>query len=311
MLSLATNVALGFDLQAHRGGRGLMPENTLAAFARALQIGVTTLEMDAAMTRDGIVVISHDPRLNPAFTRGPDGHWLAGTTPAIRDLGIRELQQYDVGRLKPYSRYGQRFRQQTAVPGTRIPRLSEVFELVNNSGNTQVRFNIETKINPHNPEQTWPGKALVEAVLKEVQKAGMEKRVSLQSFDWHTLQYAQQLAPEIPTSYLSAEQKWLNNIERDSVGASPWTTGLDFIDFTTSLPNMIARAGGTIWSPYHKEVDTSLITEAHRLGLNVIVWTVNKKSRAARLMDMGVDGIITDYPDRIRQLMLNRGMDLP
>ena len=308
---LTTSAAQGFDLQGHRGARGLMPENTLPAFARALSIGVTTLEMDTAMTRDGVVVISHDPRLNPAFTRGPDGNWLSGETPLIRDLSAAELSRYDVERLNPDSRYARRFRNQLAVDGTRIPRLMEVFTLVKNSGNDQVRFNIETKIDPTRPQLTWPENTLVEAVIQVIRKAGMSKRVILQSFDWRTLRHAQVIAPEIPTSYLSAEQSWLNNIERGQSGTSAWTAGLDIDDFDGSLPRMIARAGGAIWSAYHKEVNAKTIDEAHQLGLKVVVWTVDDIHSAGQLMEMGVDGIITDYPDRIRELMKARGMQLP
>ncbi len=308
---ISANVAFGFDLEAHRGGRGLMPENTLPAFSRALHIGVDTLEMDAAMTRDGVVVISHDPRLNPAFTRAPDGLWLPRPTPLIRDLGVSELSRYDVGRLNPDSRYGRKFQHQQPIDGTQIPRLSDVFGLVKKFGNNHVRFSIEIKINPKRPLETWPGESLADAVLKEIKKAGMSDRVSLQSFDWHTLQYIQQIAPKIPTSYLSAEQPWLDNIERDKGKSSPWTAGLNFIDFNTSLPDMIARAGGAIWSPFYQEVDASNLAEAHDLGLKVIVWTVNDKGLASQLMDMGVDGIISDYPDKIRQLMKDRGMGLP
>ena len=308
---LITTTAQGLELQGHRGARGLAPENTLPAFARALSIGVTTLELDIAMTRDKVVVVSHDPRLNPALTRGPDGRWLTGTTPLIRELSAAQLATYDVGRLHPDARYARRFPNQTPVDGTRIPRLMEVFDLVKISGNDQVRFNIETKINPNHPELTWPVKDMVDALLAVIRKAGMSKRVVLQSFDWRTLIYAQRVAPQIPTSYLSAEQRWLDNIERGLAGTSPWTAELDIDDYRGSLPQMIAKAGGAIWSAYRKELDARKIAEAHELGLTVVVWTVNDTQQAAELMDMGVDGIISDYPDRIRQLMGERGMALP
>lgn len=310
-LLLSASTAQGLELQGHRGARGLLPENTLPAFARALSIGVSTLELDVAMTRDKVVVVSHNPRLNTDLTRGPDGRWLTGATPAIRELSAAELATYDVGRLDPDSRYARRFKDQAAVDGTRIPRLMEVFDLVKKSGNTQVRFNIETKLYPNEPELTWPVKDMVDAVIAVIRKAGMSDRVVLQSFDWRSLIYAQQIAPEIPTSYLSVEQRWLNNIESGRAGTSPWTADLDIDDFQGSLPQMIAKAGGAIWSPYHKEVDARKIAEAHDLGLKVIVWTVNDTQRAAELIEMGVDGIISDYPDRIRQLMSERGMKLP
>ncbi len=145
---LLTSSALAFDLIGHRGARGLAPENTLPSFARALSLGVTVLELDTAITKDGVIVISHDPSLNPNITRDKDGKWLAKPGPAIHSLTFNELQQYDVGRLKPNTNYAKSFPEQKSVDGTRIPRLADLFALVKKSGNEQVRFNIELKVSP-------------------------------------------------------------------------------------------------------------------------------------------------------------------
>ena len=141
-----------FDLQGHRGARGLAPENTLAAFAKALEIGVTTLETDLAVTRDGVFVLSHDPVLNPDIVRGPDGKWLAAPGPAINTLTLAELKRFDVGRLKPAA--SMRGSSPTRRPSTaqRIPTLAELFELAETSGKPP-RFNIETKLSPDKPER--------------------------------------------------------------------------------------------------------------------------------------------------------------
>src|SRR5947207_1788506 len=149
----ATSVA-AFDLQGHRGARGLAPENTLVAFAKGLAIGVTTLEMDAAITKDDVVVVSHDPAFTPAITRGPDGRFLDARGPLIRSLTYAETQRYDVGRINPASNYAKTFPDQVPVDGTRLPRLSEVFDLVKRSGNKDVQFDIETKVFPLAPEDT-------------------------------------------------------------------------------------------------------------------------------------------------------------
>src|SRR5262245_36710309 len=140
--------AQALDIQGHRGARGLAPENTLPAFARALSLVVSTFELDCAVTKDGVVVVSHDPALNPDITRGPDGAFLQTTGPAIWTLTYAELQRYDVGRLKPGTAYAKRWPEQQPVDGARIPRLADVFALVKQSGNETVRFNIETKISP-------------------------------------------------------------------------------------------------------------------------------------------------------------------
>src|SRR5688572_11227528 len=146
----------GFDLQGHRGARGLLPENTLPSFQRALDIGVDTIECDMAITKDGVVVIYHDLWLNPDITRGPDGQWLASRGPAIKDLTFAELQRYDVGRIKPGTAYAKTFSEQQPVDGTRIPRLSDLFDLVKRSGNEKVGFDCETKVSPNERGATLP-----------------------------------------------------------------------------------------------------------------------------------------------------------
>ncbi len=307
----STNSAQSLDLQGHRGARGLAPENTLRAFATALGIGVTTLELDAGVTRDGVVVISHDRALNPDLTRGPDGEWLSAPGPAIHSLTVEALRRYDVGAARPGSKYAQRYPRQVSAPGERIPTLAEVFELTARAGNASVRFNIETKVSPLEPGQTLAPAAFADALLEVIREAGIASRVSIQSFDWRTLQHVQAAQPEIETVYLSAQQNWLDNIEQGRPGVSPWTAGLDVDDFAGSVPRMVAAAGGKVWSPYHKEIDAARLAAAHDLGLRVVVWTVNDAPRMRELIGMGVDGIISDYPDLLRTVMLASSLAVP
>ena len=151
-----TGMAQSFDLQGHRGARGLMPENTLPAFAKALSIGVTTLELDLAVTKDLQVVVSHNPRFEPDIARDTSGAWLLQSSPAINSMTLETVKTYDVGRINPASRYAKRFSDQQPVDGTTMPTLGEVFELVNRSGNDLVQFNIEIKTNPELPKLTLP-----------------------------------------------------------------------------------------------------------------------------------------------------------
>jgi len=299
--------AFALDAQGHRGARGLMPENTLAAFARALHIGVDTLEMDLGVTRDGHVVVMHDMRLNPSLTRDYAGAWLQGeATPAVNSLTLSELRTYDVGRIRPGSRYATRFTSQEAVDGTRVPTLDEVFRLATANGHSDVRFNIETKINPDKPALTLGPVEFVDAVVSVVREHQLSERVTIQSFDWRTLQHASTRAPEISTVYLSAQQRWFDTIEAGKPGASPWTAGYDIDDFDGDLPRMVKTAGGDIWSPFHGDVDPAKVARAKSLGLQVIVWTVNDEPRMRELIDMGVDGIISDYPDRLMEVLKAR-----
>jgi glycerophosphoryl diester phosphodiesterase len=310
VLGLASLQASAFDLQGHRGARGLAPENTLAAFALALSIGVDTLETDIAITRDGQLVISHDPALNPDITRGPDGQFLVARGPLIWHTDFAELQRYDVGRLKPGSRYAGQFPDQVPADGSHLPRLDDLFALVKRSGNTRVRFALETKLTPTAPADTPAPEPFARALVKAVRDAGMAQRTTIQSFDWRTLQVVQREAPEIGTAYLTAQQRWLDNVLAGEAAASPWTAGFRYADHG-SIPKLIKAAGGRIWSCHHADLDAAKVKEAHALGLQVLAWTVNEPAQISAVMDLGVDGIITDRPDRVRTEMQRRGMALP
>jgi len=304
-------LAQEIDLQGHRGARGLMPENTLPGFARALTIGVSTLELDLGVSRDNVVVVSHNPELDPAITRNKAGQWLSNKDAVISAMNYEELKQFDVGRINPASRYAARFRDQTAVDGTTIPTLAQVFDLVKRSGNAKVRFNIETKLNPEKPDLTLSAPEFIQTLLEVIERYNMSSRITVQSFDWRTLQVIQKLAPEIPTAYLSVSQPWLDTLQRGKPGASAWLSGFDIDDFQQSVPRAVKAAGGRIWSPYHKEVTKEKIALAHQLGLIVNVWTVNDARTMRQLIAMGVDGIITDYPDRLRSVLLKLGLPVP
>lgn len=309
-LALTPLFAYAFDLQGHRGARGLAPENTLPAFAVALSLGVNTLELDAAVSKDGVVVVSHDARLNPDITRGPDGRWLNAPTRAIRELTLDDLAHFDVGRIRPGIEYSSAHPDQRRMDGVRMPTLAQVFQLARSSGNGEVRFNIEIKTSPERPGDTLAPDAFAKILLAAVEREGMASRVTIQSFDWRALRAVQELAPKIPTSYLSAQQRFLDNIAAGKAGGSAWTAGIQFADHA-SIPKMVKAAGGAVWSPYHPELSADLLKEAHALGLKVIPWTVNRTEDVARLIDWGVDGLITDRPDLLRSVMAEKKLPLP
>ena len=301
----AATSATALDLQAHRGGRGLMPENTLAAFENALAIGVTTLELDIAITADGIPVISHDPALNPALARDAQGRWLAGSGPLIRSLTLRELQAYDVGRLNPAHGYAKGFPGQQARDGERIPTLAALFARVRELGAEDVQFDIETKIFPDKPDSTVPPAEFARLLVAVIRDAGMTSRTTIQSFDWRTLHEVRRLEPGLRTAYLTVQGRNSNNVVDGT-----WTDGLKLADHP-SVADMVRAAGGRIWAPNFNDIDAAAVDRAHALGVQVIPWTVNDAADMRRLVDWGVDGIITDYPDRLRDVMRERGLALP
>lgn len=290
---LVAGPAAAFDLQAHRGGRALWPENTLPAFERALDLGVDTLELDTGVTRDGVLIIAHDRHVDANLARR-DGQWVEGPQPTWHSLPLAAVRKLDVGRIRPDSAYARRFPHQAPVDGAGVPTLAALFDLVKKRGDSRVRFNIETKLDPVRPDDSVDPETFSRLLVKQVRDAGFQNRVTIQSFDWRTLQVVRRIAPEIATAYLTIIDPEESNVSMN--GTSPWTAGFDPIHHGGSLPAAIKAAGGAIWSPYHLNLTPALVKEAQDLGLKVIPWTVNDPADMRRLIEWGVDGLITDDP---------------
>jgi glycerophosphoryl diester phosphodiesterase len=306
---LVSAEGMAFDIEAHRGGRALLPENTLASFANALSMGVDTLELDIGVTRDGAIVVSHERGLNPDLARDASGVYVAPPGIPFVQLRLEEVRKYDVGQIRPNSAYAAQFPEQHAMPGTPIPTLKEVLDLVRKSGDRHVRLNIETKIDPNHPEESPDPQRFVALLLDLLAAEKFSDRVMVQSFDWRTLLLVQKLAPAIPTVYLSLQKGKAPTVFSDK--ASDWTAGFNPVDYGGSLPRAIKAAGGAIWSPYFGDVNPALIAESHSLGLQVVVWTVNKAEDIAGMIDIGVDGVISDDPELLRKVASEKGIALP
>ena len=302
---------MAFDVQGHRGARGLSPENTLAGFARALEIGVTTLEMDVAVTADGVVVVSHDPALNPDITRAPDGQFIVPPGASIRSLTLDQLRRYDIGRIRPGSRYAALHPEQVPADGERIPTLAEVFALTRRLGAEAARFNIETKVFPDRPDLTVAPEEMAARLVAVLDEAGMTARTIVQSFDWRVLAWLQANRPDVTLAWLTSAHGNADTVSPRGGRPSPWLAGHDPAAHGGSVPRMIHAAGGRLWSPDHRSLREDEVAEARALGLAVIPWTVNDPAVMDRLIAWGVDGIITDYPDRLRAVMARLDMALP
>lgn len=289
-----------FDIQAHRGGRGLAPENTLPAFTKAMSLGVTTLELDVGVSADDQLVIAHDPRINPNLSRDSNGQYLISMGPSLRSLSYAEIQQYDVGRLKPGTSYAAQYPAQESFDGTVMPRLVDLFAMVKARGDRRVRFNIETKLRPDRPEETADPETFVRLLLNAITQFELEGRVSIQSFDWRTLKLVQALAPAISTVYLSVQLASFNNIVNP---AGPSWTVDQSLESAGSVPKMVKQAGGSVWSPYYLDLTPDTLREAKVLGLKVVPWTINDPNEMRRLHAMGLDGMITDRPDILIKLL--------
>lgn len=282
------------DLQGHRGARGLFPENTIAGFAGTLAIGVDTLELDVTMTADDVVVVTHDTRLNPDITRTADGAWLAQPGPPIRALRCAELASYDVGRMRPGSRYAAQFPHQVPRDGSSIPTLADVLRL---DGTTT--FNIELKSSPESAD----GERLADAVVAVAEAVGATSRIIVQSFDWRGPRRARQTHPNIRLGWLTRSQIFAD--------ARAWWDGPHPSDFGGSVPRAVAAEGGPIWTPLYSDLTRESLAEAHALALKVVPWTVNQPDDMRRLLQWGIDGLITDRPDLARVVLVEEGYPLP
>lgn len=277
-----------FDLQSHRGGRAEWTESSTAAFANSLELGVTTLELDTHLTEDDVVMVWHDDTIQPEKCRD-----TAPVTPGdpefpyvgerFRDLTYAQIQTLDCGyqQLPGYP-------QQDVIEGNRIASLADVFQVARDHGAQDIRWNIETKV--EDPQDVPEREALVEAVVAEIQQHGWPERTTLQSFDWDALDQARELAPDVTLVALADAE-------------NPLGAGVD--------PQDVADRGYDVWSPAHALLTEANIAQAHELGLTVVPWTVNNRADMERLIDWGVDGIITDYPSTLRDVMDGRGWPLP
>ncbi|GAA1348089.1 glycerophosphodiester phosphodiesterase family protein [Arthrobacter roseus] len=297
-----------FDLQSHRGGRGEWTEESLAAFANSLELGVSTLELDTHLTQDGKVVVWHDDVLTPAkcadtapaFDGDPEFPYAGDR---VRELTLAQIQTMDCGYQQLPG-----FPEQDNIEGNRIAELADVYSLAGQYKAKKVRFNVETKVEVHGPEGQAEMEVLTLRVLEEIRSSGQGRRTTLQSFDWASLNLAQQEMPGLSLVALSSGDKWLGV---GQPGVTEHLGGADIDDYDGSLALAARALGYDAVSPTWKSVTPQMIAEAHSLGLPVVPWTVNDASEMERLMDMGVDGIITDYPTTLREVMDMRGLKLP
>lgn len=311
-----------FDLQAHRGGLGLTVESTIASFSHALELGVSTLELDVQITEDHQAVITHDRKISgtkcmdtgPAFAGDPEYPYVGKY---IKDLTLDQVHTLDCG-----SQVLPQYPGQTPSPGAKMPLLREVFDLVKLYNANKVWMNIETKVEAGAPHETAPREEFVQIVAREVREAGMLNRVSIQSFDWGALMRMREVEPRLPIVALTNGPQFL---QPGQAGASPWLGGIDIDDFGGDLVAAAHSFGADAISPVHgfpqngqitdenyqPYVTKNMVQEAHKYGIKVIPWTINDEPTMHKLIEDGVDGIITDYPDRLRTVMGQHGMDLP
>jgi glycerophosphoryl diester phosphodiesterase len=279
----------GFELQGHRGARGLFPENTLEGFRRTLALGVDSLELDVGVTADQVAVVVHDPVLNPDLTRGPDGAWLNGPARAVLSLTLAELAHFDVGRLRPGSDVAARHPRQQSIDGARIPTLAALFRA---TAGCPAVIDVELKTSEKTPELTVAPTVMADLVLAAAQAETAVDRLAVRSFDWRGLAYLRRVAPGVRLAWLTDDKVGPGIVAAVAEAASG-------CPFTPT------------WAPYHAMLTPEIIAQAHGLGLRVVPWTVNDPAAMARLIGWGVDGLCTDDVDLAQIAMAQAGLKPP
>ena len=281
-------------IYGHRGARGVLPENTLDSFQYLFDNDIKAYETDILISKDLVPVITHDFRLSPSMTKDSEGNWLENEDIKIIDLTYDQISKFEVGSLNKLTKYGRRFLNQKKLPNQKIPKLSQLLDLTTKNNNSNLIINLEIKSTPVQENLTPSPEMLAKIVLDEVNKSSLIDKIIYSSFDWRVLREIKNYNSEIPRAYLTQDQ-------RNIYDQSPW------MDFTplhnnVDLPKLIKAHGGKAWHPYHKNINEKNIKIAQSENLPVNVWTVNKEKDMLRMIDYGVDGIMTDYPVQLKEL---------
>ena len=282
-------------IYGHRGARGVLPENTLESFKYLFENNIHAYETDILISKDFIPVITHDFRLDPSYTKDINDNWIEDENIKIIDLTYDQILQFDVGTLNKLSKYGRKFINQKSLQNQKIPKLSELLKLTSDNIVEDLLINLEIKSTPIEKNLTPEPNEMVKIIIDEVSRSNLEDRIIYSSFDWRVLREIKERDSKIPRAYLTSGARG------KIYDKSPW------LDFTplhngVELPELIKALGGSAWHPNYKDVNKEIVQISHDKGLPVNVWTVNRESDMLRMIDYGVDGIMTDYPLKLKEL---------
>ena len=282
-------------IYGHRGARGVLPENTLESFEYLFENNIRAYETDILISKDNIPVITHDFKLDPSYTKDVNGNWIEDENIKIIDLTYEEILKYDVGTLNKLSRYGRKFINQKSLDNQKIPKLSDLLKLSSDNKFDDLLINLEIKSTPIEEGLTPSPEEMVKIVIDEVSRSNLSDKIIYSSFDWRVLREIKERDPKIPRAHLTSGAKG------KIYDKSPW---LDFtpLHSEVDLPKLIKALGGSAWHPNYKDVNKEIIEISRNEGLPVNVWTVNREQDMLRMIDYGVDGIMTDYPLKLKEL---------
>ena len=291
----------------HRGARGEIAENSIEGFKHTFALGIKAIEFDVVISKDKIPVSYHYFHLMPYLVKDESGNWLKDSELKVFDKSYEELRKYNIGGLNPESKHGKRFKEQKLLKNAKIPKLSELLELASRKENKDVFLNLEVKSTPFKMGLTPIPSDTVSLILKDIDTYKLEDRIIISSFDWRILYELKKQNPKILRGFLSLQQD-LSTLKKTIYESSPWMGKQFPSEDLFLLPKIIKSLEGHVWCPFYKDVTKKNIDLAHELGLAVNVWTVSKESDIVRMIEYGVDGIITDYPKKMQDICVAKNI---
>jgi glycerophosphoryl diester phosphodiesterase len=295
---------LAVDIYGHRGATGLAPENTIHGYKTALKIGVDAIDMDIGLTRDNIIILNHDAYLNPDFTQHHNGEWIESAIP-IRALSFKELSNFHVGKMRGNSKYAKEYPLKQNTEFEKIPSLLQTLVFVKKHAPKDIKIQIEIKTSPIKTDNTAIPQQIVPKLIETIRFVKLKNPIEVHSFDWKNLILLKQYNEDISLSFLTSDK------EISASDTNIWQAGYSAKDFHNSYPELIKHLGGNIWCPYFENINADDVNNAHHLGLKVNAWTVDTEKDMSKMLDIGVDGIITNRPDVLRGVMAARGLNIP
>jgi len=291
----------------HRGARGEIAENSIEGFKHTFALGIKAVEFDVVISKDKIPVLYHYFNLMPYLVKDESGNWLKNSELKVFDKSYEELSKYNIGGLDPESKHGKRFKEQKLLKNAKIPKLSELLELASRKENKDVFLNLEVKSTPFKMGLTPTPSDTVSLILKNIATYKLEDRIIISSFDWRILYELKKQNSRILRGFITLQQD-LSTTKKNIYENSPWMAKNYSLDQLFLIPNIIKSLEGHAWSAFYRDVTKQNVELAHKHGLATCVWTVNKEQDIIRMIEYGVDGIITDYPKKVQEICKSKNI---
>ena len=294
-------------IYGHRGARGDMVENSISGLKYAFDLGIRAVEFDVVISKDNIPVLFHDYRLNPDLVKDSSGNWITDKNIKLKDLTYEEISKYTIESVKPDTKYAKRFKNQQSAKGEKIPKLTDFFKLVTEDKYKDAFLNLEIKSTLTQENVTPNPEKMVSLILKDVKEFNLEDRTLITSYDWRILYELKKQNPNVLRGFITLQQD-LPTTKKNVYENSPWMVKKYPMEELFLLPNIIKSLEGHVWSVFYRDVTKQNVELAHKHGLATSVWTVNREKDIIRMIEYGVDGIITDYPKKVQEICKSKNI---